>query len=170
MLAPEGRAVRPTGERVKEGFFSAIQFELQCSRVLDLFAGSGQLGIEALSRGAASCTFVDCVQAHQKLVIENLKSTGLFEQARVVCMDFEAFLKGAKETYDIALLDPPYNQHMLERALPLLAPKMSEKGVMVCETERGEPLPETVGDFSLKKQYRYGKTLVSIYRKEEMEE
>lgn len=91
LVAPEGRDVRPTPERVKEGIFSALQFDIEGRRVLDLFAGSGQLGLEALSRGAESCTFVDASDASLNLVRKNLESTDLSEKAKVVRSDYAAF-------------------------------------------------------------------------------
>ncbi|MBS4784791.1 MAG: 16S rRNA (guanine(966)-N(2))-methyltransferase RsmD [Clostridiales bacterium] len=167
LLSPEGRDVRPTTEVTKEAIFSIIQFELEGARVLDLFAGSGQLGIEALSRGARSCTFVDAARASQELVRKNLESTGLGAGARVVPMDYMAFLNSTQETFDIALLDPPYGRKMIDAALPVLAGKMSESGVILCETDRREELPAAAGDFSVYRVYRYGKSLLTVYRRGE---
>ena len=107
LRSPDGYDVRPTTEITKEALFSILQFELEGARVLDLFAGSGQLGIEALSRGAGFCTFVDSARASQDLVRQNLTSTGLGANARVMPMDYLAFLQSTRETFDIALLDPP---------------------------------------------------------------
>lgn len=106
---------------------------------------SGQLGIEALSRGAGFCTFVDSARASQDLVRQNLTSTGLGANARVMPMDYLAFLQSTRETFDIALLDPPYAKGMIDQALPLLAEKMSESGVIVCETDKKEELPAQAG-------------------------
>ena len=146
LVTPAGLATRPTSEMAKEAIFSIIQFEVEGSMVLDLFAGSGQLGIEALSRGARGAVFVDSARAP------------------VAAM---AFLRSYREIFDIALLDPPYQKGLIEEALPLLAQKVSPGGIIICETERGETLPAAAGDFTRKKEYRYGKAKVTTYRREE---
>ena len=105
---PGEEITRPTVDRVKEGMFSAVQFLLAGARVLDLFAGSGQLGIEALSRGAASAVFVDSSRDSIEVVRENLNTTQLAQSAQVIQMDSLAFLAGQCGPFDIALLDPPY--------------------------------------------------------------
>ena len=156
--------VRPTSDGVKEAIFSAIQFEIEGRRVLDLFAGSGQLGIEALSRSAAECWFVDAASVSVKAVRDNLVSTGLEEQAKVVNMPFSAFLKSTRAVFDIAILDPPYNYKLIQKALPNLAEKMSENGVIICEHEKECVLPRSVGRFELAKLLRHSRTSVSIYR------
>ena len=105
---PQGLETRPTTDRVKEGIFSSIQFEIEGRRVLDLFGGTGQMGIEALSRGAAHCTFVDLRKEAVGIIRENLKLTGLEGQATVVQRDALAFLTRCREKYDVIFLDPPY--------------------------------------------------------------
>ena len=160
----EGNDVRPTTDRVKEAVFSIIQFEVQAAKVLDLFAGSGQMGIEALSRGAKLAVFVDQSRQSLEVVRENLKSTGLTAGSRVVTMDYKSFLVGCKDRFDIAFLDPPYHQGLLKEALPLVAACMESGGVILCEHQKGEELPETVVDFKLQKQYNYGKITVTAYR------
>ena len=156
LRSPDGYDVRPTTEITKEALFSILQFELEGARVLDLFAGSGQLGIEALSRGAGFCTFVD--------------STGLGANARVMPMDYLAFLQSTRETFDIALLDPPYAKGMIDQALPLLAEKMSESGVIVCETDKKEELPAQAGPFGIYREYRYRKSKLTVYRRRDSDE
>ena len=168
--APKGRSTRPTTDRVKESIFNIIQFDIEGRRVLDLFAGSGQLGIEALSRGAGFCTFVDSARASQDLVRQNLTSTGLGANARVMPMDYLAFLQSTRETFDIALLDPPYAKGMIDQALPLLAEKMSESGVIVCETDKKEELPAQAGPFGIYREYRYGKSKLTVYRRRDSDE
>ena len=116
-----GLDTRPTTDRVKEGLFNIIQFDIEGRRVLDLFAGTGQLGIEALSRGACRCDFVDQALAAVKVVRENLRSCGLERQAAVYQRDFLDFLKGTQEKYDLVFLDPPYASGDLERALEYIA-------------------------------------------------
>lgn len=160
----QGREVRPTTDQVKEAMFSIIQFEVEGAAVLDLFAGSGQLGIEALSRGARLAVFVEQNRKAQEMVRQNLLSTRLVERSRVTAMDAIAFLQECRDTFDIALLDPPYNSGLLEKALPLLAPKMSVGGIILCESAPGETLPPKVGDFCIKKEYRYGRIKLTAYR------
>lgn len=161
----EGLDVRPTSSMVKESVFNIIQFEVPCARVLDLFAGSGQMGIEALSRGAEHCVFVDASVASVDCTKENLKHTGLFEKSRVAAMDSIAFLKTTKDRFDIAFLDPPYNKGFLQEALPLLAPKMSDGGIIICEHPKEDALEESYGDFVKTKEYKYGKIMLTTYRK-----
>ena len=103
----EGRDVRPTTDQVKEAMFSIIQFEVEGAAVLDLFAGSGQLGIEALSRGARLAVFVEQSRKAQEMVRQNLLTTKLAEHSRVTAMDAIAYLQGCRDTFDIALLYPP---------------------------------------------------------------
>ena len=158
--------VRPTTDRVKEAIFSAIQFEIPGAVVLDLFAGSGQLGIEALSRGAAECHFVDNAALSVRAVKQNIEHCGFSEAAHVHSMPFSAFLKSNRLEFDIALLDPPYERKILQKALPLLAPEMSENGVIVCEHESACVLPQEIDNgFRIAKLLRHGNISLSIYRK-----
>ena len=163
----EGLDVRPTTDKVKESLFNIVQFDVPDSRVLDLFAGSGQLGIEALSRGAASAVFVDSSARAIQVVGDNLEHTGLLDRASLKHMGAQQFLSGSAGPFDLAFLDPPYRKQILPQILPLLADKMSEDGVMVCETAAEETLPERAGNFALAREYRYGKIKLSVYRKRE---
>lgn len=167
LITLEGNDVRPTTDMVKEAMFSIIQFELEGARVLDLFCGSGQLGIEALSRGASYATFVDISRESQNVTRQNLIATGLHKNSKVAAMEAEGFLRSTKNIYDIALLDPPYNKGLVTKVLPDLVTKMSDSGVIICETAKEEDLPETVGDFAISKTYRYGRIKLTAYRKPE---
>ncbi len=167
LSAVEGLDVRPTTQKVKEAVFSAIQFEVEGARVLDLFCGSGQMGIEALSRGASFCVFVDEDRRSNEVTKQNLAAAGLFKEARVVRMDYLSFLTGSKDTFDIAFLDPPYSKGMAQQALPLLAEKMSDGGVILCEHEEQDLLPEEAGGFIRVKKYRYARISVSAYRRKQ---
>lgn len=157
--------VRPTTDRVKEAMFSIIQFELEGRRVLDLFAGCGQLGIEALSRGAAGAVFVDKSAESVNCVKRNLAKTDLTANSSVIQADALTFIKTTSQTFDVALLDPPYSKGILQQAVILTAPRMSDGGVIICEHPKGEEMPESAGDFSLFREYKYGKTALSVYRK-----
>lgn len=165
LITAEGNDVRPTPERVKEALFSAIQFDIEGRQVLDLFAGSGQLGIEALSRGAAGAVFVDQSPVSIDHISRNLQNTGLISAAKVIRGDYAAVLMGMEQRFDFAFLDPPYASGLLPKALLAVQRVMKEHGLIICEHPREQSLPEEVGDYSLKKMYRYGKVCVSIYHR-----
>lgn len=165
MLTLEGGdVVRPTTDRVKEAMFSIIQFDLEGRRVLDLFAGSGQLGIEALSRGAAKCTFVDSDSKAVDVITKNLEHTKLIDKAVVKKADSLTFIRSAAEVFDIILLDPPYGDGSLQKVLALLDGKVAAGGMIVCEMPLGEELPDSAGGLQLAKTYKYGKTQLAVYR------
>ena len=153
---------RPTINRVKEAMFSSVQFLVPGARVLDLFAGSGQLGIEALSRGAKSCLFVD--RSAEALAIVK---AGVDRQSDIRQGEAESFLANIRGPFDLALLDPPFHHDTVAAVLPLLAAKMAPGGVVLCETEREADLPEQAGTLTLVKQYNYGKIKVSRYERGE---
>ena len=162
----EGNDVRPTTDKVKEAVFSAIQFDIEGRRFLDLFAGSGQIGLEALSRGAASCVFVDKNDFAIKVVRENVSACGFEGLSKVVKSDSLSFLNTTNEKFDIAFLDPPYLEDMLEKSLILVSEKMSDFGTIICEHPAEVVLPEQVGDFYVYRKYRYGKINVTTYKKD----
>ena len=139
LIAPEGENTRPTSERVKEAIFSMLQFELEGRAVLDLFAGSGQLALEALSRGAARATMIDASREANAVMIENAKKTHLFERCRISCADWTAFIRGAqgRETYNVVFLDPPYAEGLLPDVLAKLADAgiLAPGAAVVCETD-----------------------------------
>lgn len=161
---PDGRKVRPTTDKVKESIFNIIQFDIEGRKALDLFAGSGQLGIEALSRGAASCTFVDKAPDSLRLVRANIKVSGLDENAAVVSGDSLVFIEGG-EKFDLIFLDPPYDTDLLEKALESVNKFdiLQENGIMVCESQRDKALPELTEPYYLLKEYNYGKIKLTTY-------
>lgn len=161
----EGNDVRPTSQKVKEAVFSAIQFDIEGRRVLDLFAGSGQLGIEALSRGAKSAVFVDNSAAALKIIKQNLESVGFNQDARVYNADFASFTAMSRDIFDIAFLDPPYHKGLLVSAIKAVLPLMSDYGIIVCEYPPEVEIPQSIGGYEVAKTYRYGKINVSVYRK-----
>ena len=154
---PGEEITRPTVDRVKEGMFSAVQFLLAGARVLDLFAGSGQLGIEALSRGAARCVFIDSSREACAVVRQNLKAAGLFEKASVAETAAEMYLAACRERF------PPYRQGTVAALLPAVAAVTAPGGTVLAETEHGAPLPERCGTLTLKKQYKYGTVALARY-------
>lgn len=165
LISLEGEDVRPTTDRVKEGMFNIIQFELEGSNVLDLFAGSGQLGIEALSRGARHCTFVDASKRSIDVVRENLRTVGFEKRAGVVTGDAAMYISLSHDRFDIAFLDPPYNKKIIDSVLPSVAEKMTDGGVIICESALNEALPEAAGAFNAVREYKYGKIKLTVYRK-----
>jgi 16S rRNA (guanine(966)-N(2))-methyltransferase RsmD len=169
LKTPSGMETRPTADRVKEAMFSILQFELPGARVLDLFGGTGQLGIEAISRGAKKAVFVDSSQTSIKLIKENIEHVGFEKQAEVINMPNTAFLRTTRETFDIALLDPPYDRKLIQKSLPALTSIMSDEGVIVCEHEIECRLPEEVNGFVIVKSKKHGKTGLTIYRKPNQE-
>mgnify|MGYP002801139314 FL=1 len=160
----EGMETRPTTDRVKEGLFSAIQFDIEGRKVLDLFAGTGQLGIECLSRGAASAVFVDRRADAVKLIRENLKLTELADRARVVAGDSMEFLKSLKERFDIVLLDPPYAAGLLEPAIAHLTAFdiLNPHGIIVAEHPAERSLQPPAAPYRVRRAYRYGKIAVTV--------
>ena len=168
LKTPEGMATRPTADRVKEALFNIIQFDVPASKVLDLFGGTGQLGIEALSRDAKSAVFVDEREDACRLIKENLRRTKLEGCARVVRSDYMAFLKICKEKFNIILLDPPYAEVFLENALKMITEIdiLETGGIIVAERPLGKDLPWDFPGYSRSRDYKYGRTLITIYRKQ----
>ncbi len=169
LKTPEGMQTRPTTDRVKEALFSVIQFEIPGAKVLDLFGGTGQLGIEALSRGANSAVFVDAGDAACKLIKENLKRTKLEGEGKVVRSDYLDYLSRCRDSFDIIFLDPPYAEVFLENALKRITEIdiLHSNGIIVTERPLGKELPWEYEGYTRSKDYKYGKTLITIYRKAE---
>jgi 16S rRNA (guanine(966)-N(2))-methyltransferase RsmD len=152
---------------VKESVFNIIQFDIEGRRVLDLFAGTGQLGIEALSRGAEFCTFTDNSRAAVSVVRRNLETSGFTDKAELVCVDGVGFL-GRNAKYDLVFLDPPYDSGLLAAALQKITEFdiLKENGIIVTETRERAPLPEVSPPYRFRRSYRYGKIKISTFRKE----
>lgn len=168
LKTPEGLTTRPTADRVKEALFSIINFDVPNTSVLDLFGGTGQLGIEALSRGAKSAVFVDAGEAACKLIKENLRRTKLEEQGRVIRSDYLRFLTTCQDKFDIVFLDPPYAEEFLENSLKKLSEIdiLQSNGIIVCERPLGKELPAEIPGFTRSKDYKYGTTVLTLYRKD----
>ena len=159
---PKDQSVRPTTDMVKEAIFSIIQFDVPGRRVLDLFAGTGQLGIEAISRGARECVFVDNSPASLALVRKNLEICGM--QAAVVRSDAEAYLERCGK-FDLVFIDPPYRSGMYEKILQkvFLFDILNDGGIILVESMRGEPMPAASGPYERGKTYTYGRISLTIY-------
>jgi len=168
LKTPEGMMTRPTADRVKEALFSIIQFDVPNARVLDLFAGTGQLGIEALSRDAKKAVFVDEREDACKLVRENLKRTHLENFATVVRGDYMTYLQNCKGSFDIIFLDPPYAEVFLENSLKLITEIdiLQSGGIIVAERPVEKDLMFDFPGYSRSKDYKYSKTILTIYRKD----
>lgn len=169
----EGLATRPTAERVKEALFSMIQFDIEGREVLDLFAGSGQLGLEALSRGANRATFVDSSNDAVAIIKRNAQKTKLYDKCRVLATDAGVYIKNSGqrgEKYDIIFLDPPYaekaNVGLLEKIVK--ADILANFGLVVCESNEKEPTE--ISGLTIRKHARYGKTYITLYQKKVVEE
>lgn len=169
LKTPDGILTRPTADRVKEALFSIIQFDIPGAKILDLFGGTGQLGIEALSRDAAFAVFVDEREDACKLIKENLRRTKLEQNARVVRSDYLAFLNSCREKFDIIFLDPPYAEVFLENSLKRITEIdiLQSGGIIVLERPLGKELSLDFSGFSRSKDYKYGKTLLTLYRKDD---
>ncbi len=162
-----GDATRPTGEKAKEGIFSAIQFDLQDRRVLDLFSGSGQLALEALSRGAKDAVMVDCSRQACEIIKENATRAKLMPRCRVACADWKEYIRGAagKDSFSLVFLDPPYDGDFVEKSFDALerGGLLADDCIVITETPANRiPVPKDGWECKL---YRYGIAHVCIFRR-----
>lgn len=163
LVTPDGRDVRPTPDKVKEGIFSALQFDIEGRRVLELFAGSGQLSMEALSRGAESAVLVDSSPVSIKHIKKNIEICGFEDNTKVVMSDYASFCAMCRDSFDIVFLDPPYDAGLMLPSVKAVLPLMSDYGLIVCEHPPEVQLPEEIGGFSVWRKYRYGKIHLTVY-------
>jgi len=170
LLTLEGDATRPTSERIKGAIFSSIQFELECRAVLDLFAGCGQMGLEALSRGAARAMFIDSSREAMEIVKRNASATGLSDRSRFLVSDFRNYLRKAsgREKFDLIFIHPPYSLGVATEAVSLLEKHslLLPGAIVALETgeEKVDPCDEKFKNFELVKSAQYGKmTAVNIF-------
>lgn len=168
LKTPQGMLTRPTTDRVKEALFSIINFDIPGAAVLDLFGGTGQLGIEALSRGAVSAVFVDAREDSCKLIKENLKRTKLDSCAKVLRSDYMDYLNRCRDKFQIIFLDPPYAEVFLENALKRITEIdiLESNGIIVTERPVGKELPWEQDGYTRSRDYKYGNTILTIYRKD----
>ena len=164
---PKGRDIRPTTDKVKESLFNIIQFDIQGSRVLDMFAGTGQLGIEALSRGAEEAVFIDSSAAAAAIIRENVRLAGVEDRAKVLKGDCFTAIRGAG-TFDLVFLDPPYSRGLLEQALEAINEFdiLRENGIIICELPSGDPVPAAPVGCRSGREYRYGKIRLAVFTRE----
>lgn len=167
----EGEATRPTSEKVKEAVFSAIQFDIEGRSFLDLFAGSGQMGLEALSRGARSATFIDASADAMAIVKENAKKTGFFEVSHFLTSDYRNYIRKAagRDIFDIVFIDPPYAQRCAGEATERLvkASLLAPAALVITESEEEDVFAEREelrARFEVVKSKKYGRAYITILR------
>lgn len=167
----EGEATRPTSQRVKEAVFSMLQFDIEGARVLDLFAGSGQLGLEALSRGAQKAAFSDSSRDATEIIIKNAKKSRLFDRCRISTCDYAQMIRGiaGKEQFDIIFIDPPYKNECINDVLEKLcqAKAIAPGAFIVCESGSCDIFQgneELKSHFEIQKQAKYSITYITILR------
>lgn len=169
LVTPPGLDTRPTSDMTKGAVFSILQMVIENSDFLDLFAGSGQMGVEALSRGAKSATFIDKDPKAIAAIKENLKNCGLMEKSRVAMMDSVSYIQNCNNKFDLIFLDPPYNRELIAAVLPHCARCLEEDGLILCETEKNESVPTDIPELELVKEYRYGKAKITSFRRKQEE-
>ena len=167
LKTPENYDIRPTTDNVKESVFNIIQFDIEGRRVLDLFAGTGQLGIECLSRGAAEAVFIDENTAAVKIVKENLKTCGF--TAAVLQQDALSYLRHCGK-FDLVFVDPPYDSGLYESVLETInsVDILSDGGIILCESRREKTLPDMRAPYRKKKEYNYGRVKLTVYIKDSL--
>lgn len=165
IIFPVRETTRPTSNIVKEAIFDIIQFDILDSSFLDLFSGSGQIGLEALSRGAKHVTFVDHDTICKKYLTQNLKNININNKYEIINTDVNIYLLKCDKIFDIIFLDPPYNSGWVDKILKNITKNISETGTIIAETERSELLLETHGDLKIKKEYYYGRKKLTVYKK-----
>ncbi len=160
----DGLETRPTTQKVKEAIFSVLQFDIEGRRILDLFAGSGQMGIEALSRGASTAVFVDNSQKATSVIKDNIIRAGFQDRSEIYCRDSSLFLSSDKGKYDIVFVDPPYSKNMASKSLEALGKILSDHGIVVCEHDSHDVLPDKTESLEKIQTKSYGRICVSYYR------
>ncbi len=163
-----GMDTRPTTDKVKEALFNIIQFDVEGRRVLDLFAGTGQLGIEALSRTAEFCVFVDQRKEAIDVIRDNLALCRYTDRAQVIQGDSLAFLASCRQKFDLIFLDPPYHTDLLEQSIQgiLAFDILHDNGIMVCETAADRIMPSVDPPYVWGRDYRYGKIRLTLCRRQ----
>ena len=163
---PIGYDVRPTTDKVKEAIFNLLQNDIYGAVCVDLFAGTGSLGLEALSRGAEKCYFCDNARASLNLIKTNVKICKAEDKSVILAGDYTKTLTRIREKADIIFLDPPYHDGLYENCLSLIEELdlLHDDGIIVAEHDKYDEMPEQVGNLVKVKERRYGKIIVSIYQ------
>jgi 16S rRNA (guanine(966)-N(2))-methyltransferase RsmD len=169
LKVPKGRNLRPTAARVKEALFNILPHDLSGFEALDLFAGTGNMSIEALSRGAAAATLVDVSAEAGRVIRENLNRLGVADRCRLLNMPADRALRSLErqqERFDLIFIDPPYGQALAERTLMILGQGslLRDHGVIIAEHSVRDPVGDRYGDLVLRDRRRYGDTLLSFFK------
>lgn len=166
LVSFEGDKIRPTTDRVKESIFNLIQMYIPNAKVLDLFAGSGALGIEAMSRGASEAVFVDLDKASVDVVLKNLSNLRFNENVRVFNLSYSEFFKLNSECFDVIFLDPPYNRGFIEPVLKDIVDngRLSEDGIIMLESD-GTDMHDEFEGLAVLKQKKYGRSYITVYQR-----
>jgi len=167
LVTPRNQSLRPTSDRVKESIFNVLQDRVEGRIVLDLFAGTGNLGIEALSRGAKRAVFVEKGRQALRLIQKNLAQLGLEGRSEILPKDVSraiGVLKQRGECFDLILMDPPYQKGLIQSTLTKLSshPIYHKSSILVIEHNRREPIPHGAGGWDVTRQRRIGDTVVSF--------
>ena len=157
--------IRPTSDKVREALFDMLQGELEGASVLDLYAGTGALAIEALSRGAEHADLVEADREAQSIIRDNLARTGVAERAKVLAKRVEPAVAQLERRYDLILADPPYADAAITSLLPDLARALEPEGVLVVEHASRATMPDETPNLQLWKRRRHGDTTLSMYRR-----
>ena len=170
--AAKQNALRPTSSKVRESVFNIIGNLISDAQFVDLYAGTGAVGIEALSRGASAVFFVEADRKRTEQIEKMLKDCGYSSKADIIRGEASAFIaKAVREgsKFDIIFLDPPYHSGELERILPQLSggEMLNDKGIIIAEHLSKKKLPDETGNFVQKKAYKYGDTMLTLYRKKQ---
>lgn len=165
--APRGMETRPTSDMMKESMFNILMNRVRGTVCMDLFSGTGNLGLEAISRGAVKCYFCDNRRESIKFIKKNIQTCGAEERATVVAGDWMKCLTRAIEPVDIIFIDPPYESGVYENVLEKIDEMevLDDDGVIVCEHMKRQVLPEEIGSFEIAKQRKYGKKFLTFYEK-----
>ena len=166
ILFPTNPKTRPTSQLVKESFFNIVQFQIQNAKFLDLFFGSGQIGIEALSRGAKHVVFVDNSPHCKKQLLKNLSNLKINNNSfKIYLSDVITYLTKSEEIFDVVFLDPPYGLEISDQVLKIVSSHLNCDSTLVVETEKNEDLSQTYEELEMIKQYIYGKKKLTVYKK-----
>ncbi|OGW31389.1 MAG: 16S rRNA (guanine(966)-N(2))-methyltransferase RsmD [Nitrospirae bacterium RIFOXYB2_FULL_43_5] len=171
-LAKKRDELRPTSSKVKESIFNIVGEKIKGTEFVDLYSGTGAVGIEALSRGASAVSFVEADRKRAELIKEMLKDCGCFERAEIIKSKAADFIKkaaGDNSKFDIIFLDPPYHGGEFEAALSLLAEGtlLNDDGIIIAEHTSKKKLPDETGKLLKKKDYKYGDTMLTLFRKKQ---
>jgi 16S rRNA (guanine966-N2)-methyltransferase len=171
ILAPEGIDTRPTSDRVKESVFNRISKKIYGARVLDMFSGTGNLGLESLSRGAQTCTFIEKNKNTHRILVENITSLGSKENSEVYNNDaFDILEKIGRNAakYDIIFLDPPYSKGLVEKAILKIneIDLLDDGGIIMSEYDENDVIPESLNNIKIYRTEKYGRTKISFWNRE----